>query len=208
MNSKHISKRLLQSLLLVLFFWISIFTYAPWFWEWMYRGDGEYEATYEGFIFQNYNLTFPDISLSKPGTYTYVAKGLQTNNNPSVVIFMENVDDFDMVNLDVEVSVTIKDSDGETFYEVSGSLLGNRAACGLHEDEYRKFSEAHPTYWYALPCGQDSKLRSTHHSFVIGYYGQLDWSWWEEYTVEITVDQHSRRYTKLVGRLKIQSGWK
>ena len=208
MNSKHIFKRLFQSLLLILFCWISIFTYVPWFWELMYRGDGEYEVTYDGWIFQTYNLTFPNISLSKSGTYTYTAAGLQTNNNPNVVLFMENINDFDIANLDVEVTVTIKDSDGKSFYEVSGPLTGNRTVCGLHRDEYLKFKETHPTYWYALPCGQDGKLASTHHSFVMGYYDELEWSWWEKYTVEITVDQPSRRYSKLVGKLRIQSGWK
>jgi len=207
MNSKHIFKRLFQSLLLILFFWISIFTYATWFWELMYRGDGEYEATYEGFIFQNYRLTFPDISLSESATYTYTAAGLKTHGNPNVVFLMKNVDDFDIANLDVELTLRIRDSSGKLFYEVRGPLVAG-ITCGMNYDERPKFHETNPIYWLAMTCGRDSKLASTHSSIVIGYRNELDWSWWEKYSFEVTVDQPSRRYAKLVGTLQISSGWK
>ncbi|WP_286830253.1 MULTISPECIES: hypothetical protein [Kordiimonas] len=208
MKPKQLFKRLLLSLLFIVFCWISVYTYFPWYWEFMYRGDGDYEVTYDGWVFQNYNLTFSDISLSEPGTYTYKAAGLQTNSNPSVALFMENPSDFDKGNLDAEVSVKIRDGNGELFFEVSGPLIANRSLCGLSRDEVIEFRNLHPTYWYAMQCREDSKLARDHHVFAIGGYGKLEWSWWENYTIEVTVEKPSEQYPDLRGRLKIQSGWK
>lgn len=187
-------------------FLLSIFTVFPQFWEMTYAGDGEYDANVYEAIIQTYEVMFPEFSFSEESTQTYKLKRFQTTNNSVVQIVVTSETPLHLALLSTSVSIQVKDRSGQIVYKVDAPLNSHYDLCGMEEPEFRDWQQNGMPVWYSSHCKDEPEEKTSLSFFVVGLYGETEWSWWEDYELSLEVKNPDKANAGLTAHLEILGG--
>lgn len=178
-----------------------------------FQGDGVYTVVTNALILRDHELVLPEFSLVEPAAYTWSFRGYCSDNRGlqfSLRARAEN--EIEWWQVDNHVAATMQDDRGQILLEKDSRLNAYHA----RHAELNRDGDRHPQewdIWYPVvgPLGTTlsrvarAGIPSSRASYL-SFLERLDCL--RTYTIDVQVSEPATSHGRLVGHLRLVSGWK